>query len=57
MPSERGLIQQIQSHVTRQVQAVAYAEFWHDRWLEQTEQEHQRHPFLSSSVGTRCSFS
>jgi hypothetical protein len=41
MPSERDLIQQIQSHVTRLVQAVADAGFWHDRWLEQAEQGHQ----------------
>jgi len=42
MPSERDLINQIQSHVTRLVQAAADAQFWHDRWLEQAGQEHQR---------------
>jgi len=41
MPSERDLIQQIQSHVTRLVQAVADAGFWHDRRLEQAGQEHR----------------
>jgi nucleotide-binding universal stress UspA family protein/energy-coupling factor transporter ATP-binding protein EcfA2 len=41
MPSERDLIQQIQSHVTRLVQAVSDARFWHDRWLQQAEQGHQ----------------
>jgi hypothetical protein len=42
MPSERHLIQQIQSNITRLVQAVADAEFWHDYWLKQAEQEHQQ---------------
>ncbi|MFQ5856288.1 MAG: hypothetical protein ACE5LU_11660 [Anaerolineae bacterium] len=42
MPPERDLIQRIQSQVSRLVQAVADAEFWHDRWLEQAEEEHQR---------------
>ncbi|MEW6230989.1 MAG: FtsK/SpoIIIE domain-containing protein [Chloroflexota bacterium] len=42
MPSERDLIQQIQSDVTCLVQAVADAQFWHDRWLEQARQEHER---------------
>ncbi len=42
MPSESDLIQQIQSHAVRLVQAVAHAEFWHDRWLEHAKQEHQR---------------
>jgi S-DNA-T family DNA segregation ATPase FtsK/SpoIIIE len=41
MPSEHDLIRQIQSHVTRLVQAVADAGFWHDRWLVQAEQEHR----------------
>ncbi len=41
MPSERDLIQQIQSHVTRLVQAVADAQFWYDRWLEQAGQAHR----------------
>jgi hypothetical protein len=30
MPSERDQIQQIQLHVTRLLQAVAEARFWHD---------------------------
>ncbi len=42
MPSERDLIRQIQSHVTHLVQAVADASFWHDRWIEQAEQEHKQ---------------
>jgi energy-coupling factor transporter ATP-binding protein EcfA2 len=43
MPSERDLIHQIQSHVTRLVQAVADAQFWHDHWLKQAGQEHEHH--------------
>jgi energy-coupling factor transporter ATP-binding protein EcfA2 len=42
MPSERDLIQKVQLHITHLQQAVAGAEFWHDRCLEQTEQEHKR---------------
>ena len=42
MPSERDLIQDIQSSFTRLVQAVTDADFWHDRWLEQAEEEHQQ---------------
>ncbi|MBC7264338.1 MAG: hypothetical protein H5T64_08250 [Chloroflexi bacterium] len=42
MPSERDLIQQVQSHVRRLVQALADAQYWHDRWLGQAEQEHER---------------
>ncbi|MBM4430508.1 MAG: hypothetical protein FJ026_09215, partial [Chloroflexi bacterium] len=42
MPSERDLIQQIQSHITRLVQAMADAGFWHGRWLRQAEEEQQR---------------
>lgn len=41
MPSEAKLIQQIQSHVDRLAQAVADVQFWHDRWLEQAEEEHR----------------
>ncbi|MEW6403839.1 MAG: FtsK/SpoIIIE domain-containing protein [Chloroflexota bacterium] len=42
MPSERNLLQSIQSRVVRLRQAVAEAMFWHDYWLEQAGQEHQR---------------
>ena len=42
MASERESIQQFQSQVTRLVQAVADVEFWHDRWLEQVEEEYQQ---------------
>ena len=41
MPSERDLIRRIRSDVTSLVQAVAGAESWHGRWLEQAEQKHQ----------------
>ena len=42
MASEPEMIQQIHSQVTRLVQAVANAEFWHDRWLEQAREEYQQ---------------
>jgi energy-coupling factor transporter ATP-binding protein EcfA2 len=50
MSSERKLIQQIQSHVTRLVQAVADAKFWHDQFLEQARQEYQ-HRLTEIEIG------
>ncbi len=41
MPSEKELIQQIESHVTLLAQAVSDAQFWYDRILEQAEEEYQ----------------
>ena len=39
--SKRKLLQQIESAVTRLVQAVADTQFWHDRWLEAATKDHQ----------------
>lgn len=40
--SERNLIDRIRDHASRLAQAVADAGFWHDRWLEAAQQEHQQ---------------
>lgn len=42
MPSERALIQQIETYCARLQEALARTKFWHDQWLEQSSQEHQR---------------
>ena len=41
MPSEHELIERIRSDAGRLAQAVAGASYWHARWLEVAQQEHQ----------------
>ncbi len=41
MPSERDLIRQIQHHATQLAEAAAAAKFWHDRLLEEAQENHR----------------